>query len=115
MSRRDELLVADVLDAMRAVQRWTVGQTREAFLADEMRISAVEWQMLVMGEATKHLPESILARAPTVDWRGLIRLRDFLAHGYASVAPSELWQIATEEVARDLPAVEALWMSLEAP
>ena len=108
MSRSDYLLVGDVLDAMRAVCAWTSGVTRDAFLADEMRISAIEWQLLVMGEAAKQLPSELRDANPGIDWRGMIRLRDFLAHGYASVAPDELRQIATDEIPRDLAPVDAL-------
>lgn len=70
--------------------------------------------MLVFGEAAKGVPDAIRSRASEVDWRRIVRLRDFLAHGYANIEPDELWEVVTVNLAADVPVLERLQRELEA-
>ena len=112
MSRSAGLRVGDMLDAARAAFAWCDGVSAAELAADPMRLAAVEWQLLVLGEAAKAVPEDVRALAPDVNWRRIVRLRDFLAHGYASIEPDELWEVVTTHVARDLPTLERLMLEL---
>lgn len=108
MSRSAWLRVADMVDAARQVIAWTQGRTIAEFETDAMLASAVEWQLLVFGEAAKSVPRETRDAAPELNWVDVIRLRDFLAHGYAQLETATLWRIATEDLPRDLPALERL-------
>jgi len=48
-------LLADVLDAGRAIQRHSGGKTRDDYLADEVLRGFVERKLLVIGEALAQL------------------------------------------------------------
>lgn len=115
MSRSAWLRLGDMVDAARMAVAWTQGLDRETFLGDELRKSGVQWQLLVLGEAAKSVPAEIQAHEPRFNWRGAVRLRDFLAHGYCDIDAEALWEIATQDLPRDLPVLTALWKRLESP
>jgi uncharacterized protein with HEPN domain len=48
-----------------------------------------------------------------VDWRGLARLRDLLAHVYFHVDAEELWEITASRVPAALPALQLLLEQLK--
>jgi uncharacterized protein with HEPN domain len=51
----------------------------------QLAFDALLYRLLVIGEAVKALPESVLALQPNVPWREIARLRDLLAHHYYRV------------------------------
>lgn len=51
-------------------------------MADRKTQVAVIRAYKVIGEIVKRLPKDLLDEQPSVDWRRLIRFRDFLAHNY---------------------------------
>lgn len=106
MSRNAWLRLADMVEAAEAVLAWCAEQTAESLAEDSMRMAAVEWQLLVFGEAAKSVPPDVQARLPGFGWRQAIRLRDFLAHGYAGVDPHDLMEIAEVHLPRDLPMLK---------
>lgn len=113
MSRNAWLRLADMVEAAEAVQGWCADHTAQSLEADPMRMAAVEWQLLVFGEAAKCVPADVQARLPAFDWRQATRLRDFLAHGYAGVDPSDLIEIAEVHLPRDLPHLRRFRDELE--
>lgn len=64
--RRDELLLIDMLKAADAVKLFVAGVAREAFISDDMRRTAVQKKLEIMGEAARHLSEDLKQRYPDV-------------------------------------------------
>ena len=56
----------------------------------------------------KAVPAELRELAPDVNWRGLARLRDFLAHAYYAVDADELWNICTAHAPADLERLRVL-------
>ena len=82
MSRSWVLYLRDMSEAARKIVRYTGSRQAEAFLADEMAYDAALRNLEILGEAAKAIPEEIRQRHPEIDWRGVIGLRDVLAHTY---------------------------------
>lgn len=114
MSRSPLLRLADMVAAGRQVIAWTHACDAQSFAEDAMRVAAVERDLFILGEAAKDVPEEVRAMAPAYPWRDVVRMRDFLAHGYASVEVATLLRIAQEDLPRDLPLLEALLARLDA-
>ncbi|MGD0537659.1 MAG: HepT-like ribonuclease domain-containing protein [Verrucomicrobiota bacterium] len=64
-----------------------------------MRLDAVLYELVVMGEAARRLSPEIRAVHPEVPWRDMIGLRSIVTHGYDQIDDDELWQV----IERDLP------------
>ena len=57
------------------------------------------------GEAIKGLPPELRDRHRGIDWRGLARLRDVVAHRYPKLDLTLLWPVLNEEFPALLAAV----------
>ena len=87
-----------MVDALTAIHGVVQGKTLPEFSADPTAQAAVERWFEIVGEAAKHLPESLQRQRPGVQWRAMIRMRDFLSHSYFRADAEELWQTATVDV-----------------
>jgi uncharacterized protein with HEPN domain len=101
MRREDERL-QDILDAIAAIQRYTI-QGRVAF--DEQELIQI-WMLhhcQIIGEAANALSQERLNRYPEIPWRQIIGLRNMLVHEYFRIDRQSIWDIA--EI--DLPPLKS--------
>jgi uncharacterized protein with HEPN domain len=107
--QRDWRMYADdILDACSKIRRFVDGMTYEAFVENDMARDAVMRNVEIIGEAAKHLPDDVLARAPGVEWRKVRGMRDILAHGYFGISLKVVWNTATTKIEPIEAAVRAL-------
>jgi uncharacterized protein with HEPN domain len=98
-SKRDWRLYADdIIEACGKVRRYVAGMTYEAFVADERTLDAVIWNIEVIGEAAKKLPDDVIAQAPEVEWRKIRGMRNVLAHAYFGLDTKVVWSTATTKL-----------------
>ena len=100
MPRRDsDLLIEDMLAAIRKIERYTVDMDQERFRQDEKTIDAVARNLEIVGEASRQLPEDFIARFPNVPWRQMAGLRNRIVHDYFGLDLEIIWQV----IRHDLP------------
>ena len=73
----------------------------ETWVEDEDLRLITERLVEIVGEAARVITPEGRAAWPTIDWTGLIGLRNVLVHAYHRVQPELLWQAATV----DTPAI----------
>jgi len=106
---RDWLLyLDDLIDSAEKLHRFVKGRAFERFASDEMLFDAVLFNLEVIGEAVKKLPEEAKATIPEADWSGPARMRDLIAHHYFAVDPQIVWEAATQHVPRVLSHAKQL-------
>lgn len=104
MPKRDpDLLMEDILEAVRKISRYTAGMAKNDFLQDEKTIDAVVRNLEIVGEATRQLPEDFISRHPEVPWRQIAGLRNRIVHEYFGLDLEIIWQV----IRYDLPALQA--------
>jgi uncharacterized protein with HEPN domain len=64
-----------------------------------MRMDAVLYEIVVMGEAARRLSQEVRAVHPEVPWRDIIGMRSVVTHGCDQIDDDELWQ----DIELDLP------------
>jgi len=100
--RRDwKLRVEDILRASQRVSTFLQGVSWEQFGADEKVVAAVSYELIIIGEAVKGIPESVQAGAGAVPWEQMRGMRNVVAHEYFGVDLRVVWDTAT----RDVPAI----------
>lgn len=82
MSRRDELRLADILEAIAAIRTYL----RDGELATPIVFDAVRMRFIEIGEAVKFLAPETLDKEPAIPWRRIGGMRDRLAHSYFDTA-----------------------------
>ena len=81
----------DILAAMIAAQDFINGMDFNDFLEDDKTNSAVIRKLEIIGEATKHIPDSIRQEYTQVPWRQIAGMRDKLIHDYFGVDYTLVW------------------------
>jgi uncharacterized protein with HEPN domain len=106
--RSDRLYLADILDAIAAIERFTAAHDLEAFLADDLTQSAVLQKLAIIGEAASRLAEDTRAQAVCIPWKEIVGFRNVAVHAYFSVD----WRVVHVTLKDDLPPLKAAVTSL---
>ncbi len=94
MPKRDsDLLIQDMLSAIRQIESYIAGQDHDSFLHDRKTIDAVVRNLEVLGEASRQLPQEFITQQPHVPWRLLAGLRNRIVHDYFGLDLEIIWQI----------------------
>lgn len=102
-------LLWDVHAAATRIAGFIAGMDGTSYSADELRRSAVERQLEIIGEALKHLRNGDPETAQHIpDITRIIGLRNILAHGYTVVDDAVVWSAASQRVPELLAAVDQL-------
>ncbi len=94
MSRDPALRLEDILESAEVIHSYLHGYTYNQFVEDRKTVDAVTRRLETIGEAVKHLPESLTDQHPDVPWRAIAGFRDVLAHSYFRTEDSIIWDAA---------------------
>jgi len=114
MTRDHTLFVKDILDAIRAIEKFIGKSSYRAFLKDELTRSAVVWKIQVIGEATKNIPKAIRDNYEDLPWKFMARIRDKIAHFYFGIDYEIVGQVATEKLPAIKPDIQKMLKTLKA-
>lgn len=96
--RREELYLADIIEAADAVQGFLQGTGRSDFLGNDLVRSAVLQKLLIIGEAAARLPKEFRDRHAGIPWSDIVAFRNIAVHAYFSVDWAIVWVAATQDV-----------------
>ena len=108
MSRDPNLRLEDIIESIEWIETYIEGYNFQDFSADRKTIDAVTRCLEIIGEASKHLPDSLTESHPEVPWRAICGFRDILAHSYFRTEDSIIWDAATIGLDVLKPAVESM-------
>ena len=109
MQRDPRAFLWDVREAAQAIRSFTAGLDAKAYVRNELVQAAVERKFEVIGEALNQLTKldaALAARIPDVPQ--VVAFRNQLIHGYATVNPDTVWNIAQTALPGLLAAVQRL-------
>jgi len=85
----------DILQAARLIGTYVKGVTETEFRQDTEKQDAVIRRIEIIGEATAHLNEKTRQTVPELPFRKMRGMRNIVAHDYAGVDVSIVWEVAT--------------------
>ena len=109
MQRDPRAFLWDVREAAQAIQSFSAGLDVKGYVGNELVQAAVERKFEVIGEALNQLAKldaAMAARIPDVPQ--VVAFRNQLIHGYATVNPDTVWNIAQNSLPGLLAAVQGL-------
>ena len=92
----------DILQSCDRISEYLDGVTLPDYLSATMRSDAVERQLQILTEAAFRLGDETARLCPTVDWRSIRGLGNFLRHEYDKISPEIIWN----KLHHDLPLLE---------
>ena len=110
---RDAAYLWDMRDAARDIVGWVQGVSYVQFCNNEMLHSAVERKLEVFGEAAGRVSTEMQEAHPEIPWKEIKGVRVILAHKYADIELSVIWEAALNELPIILPNIEALLKPFE--
>lgn len=103
MSRDEQERLRDIKDAIAAIRRHlSNADTTAASKEDPLLHDALLFQLVVIGEAVKHLTPETRQAAPEIPWIDIAGLRDLIAHEYFRIDIHRVLEV----VEHDLPPLE---------
>jgi uncharacterized protein with HEPN domain len=99
--RSERLYLADIVDAIDAIDRFSVNCDESRFLSDELVQSAVLQKLSLIGEAAARLSAATRASAAHVPWQEIIGFRNVAVHAYFSLD----WHLVFVTIRDDLPTL----------
>jgi uncharacterized protein with HEPN domain len=106
--RQWRLFVADIVDAIEAIDGYTAGLTREQFLGDRLRLDAVIKNLTVIGEAAGRVPASVMDANPQIPWPRMRAMRNVVVHEYFGIDDDVLWGTLTDDLEPLVPLLVSL-------
>jgi uncharacterized protein with HEPN domain len=90
--------IADILEALQDSLEITQGIDYEAFLHDKKTVKAALYNLAVIGEAARKLPEEVTAKYPDIPWREMGDMRNVVIHEYFGIDLKILWETIKTEL-----------------
>lgn len=84
MPRDNESLI-DIEKAIRLTLSYAVGANRIDLETNDEKVSALLYQITIIGEATKRLSSDFRQQHPEIPWREIAGMRNVIVHEYDQV------------------------------
>lgn len=98
MQREPRVFLEDIYMAASKIEKFTKDFTFDDFVDNDLVSDAVIKNILVIGEATKNIPDEIRKANPKVEWRKMAGMRDMMIHGYFSINYRIVWDVVQNKI-----------------
>jgi len=94
--------LGDIFDSILLIEQFVMGMDFEAYRGDEKTQAAVERKMLIISEAAIRLGDKADVLCPSVPWRDIRGIGNWLRHQYDRVEVETVWNTIHD----DLPSLK---------
>jgi len=100
MSEKRDLRVflTDILTAADKIIRYNQEKNNSQSANTEKDLEAIIYNLLVLGEAARSIPEDFRKEHPEVPWKRMVGMRDKLIHQYWGMQQITIWQTITQDI-----------------
>jgi len=105
---RDKASLLDIFRAGQRVLEFAQGLSRADLETDMMRLSAILYQLQVVGEATKRLSFAFREQYSHIPWSRAAGMRDIIAHQYDRLDLDVVWTVIQQSIPELLERIAPL-------
>ena len=87
-----------ILESINLIYSYIEEIDEKIFLSSSKHQDMVVRRLEIIGEAVKHLPDSLKQKYDEVAWKEIAGMRDVLAHEYFGVDYELVWEIIKKEL-----------------
>ena len=98
MQREPKVYLEDIYSATVKIEKFTKNLSFDDFVDNELVSDAVIKNILVIGEASKNIPDEIRIANPEIEWRKMAGMRDMMIHGYFSINYRIVWDVVKHKI-----------------
>lgn len=98
MTRDVRLYIEDISGAIKEVEDFLKGLSFDDFSKNTQVIRAVMMDLIIIGEAAKHLPAKIRKEYPQIPWSRVVGMRNILTHEYPETDIEVIWRTAKKRL-----------------
>jgi len=106
--QRDRASLLDIVNAAQLVLSFAEGLSRIELSDNKEKQSAILYQILVIGEATKRLSAEFRMNHLQIPWDDIAGMRDRLAHQYDRINLDVVWTAIRSDIPTLLSLIEPL-------
>jgi uncharacterized protein with HEPN domain len=106
--QRDPESLIDIVTAIRRILRYTDGVSRADLEANDEKLSAILYQISIIGEATKRLSPTFRDAHPEIPWREIAGMRNVIVHEYDQLDLDVIWDVVQNKLSELLRLITPL-------
>ncbi|MGE5437789.1 MAG: DUF86 domain-containing protein [Syntrophothermus sp.] len=95
--RNDFEWLKDILDEIEFIQKYSV-QGEDAFQENELIQTWMVHHLQIIGEAASKISEKFRTENPSIRWREITSLRNFIVHQYFGIDLEEIWNTIVTDI-----------------
>ena len=103
---RDIESLIDIQQAGERVLKFSKHITYRELEANDEKVSAILYQITIIGEATKRLSPEFCQQHPEIPWRNLAAMRNIIVHEYDQVDFEVVWDVIQDKIPKLLSQLE---------
>ena len=105
---RDPESLIDISTAIGRILRYTDGISRVDLETNDEKLSAILYQITIIGEATKRLSQAFRQQHSEIPWREMAGMRDVIVHEYDQLDFDVVWDVVENKLPELLRLIDPL-------
>ena len=106
--RNLQLYYKVIYESMEAAQTFIDGTDFEEFVADDKTNSAVVYKLERIGEAVRHIPDTIQQRYTIIPWQQMTEMSDRFIYNYYDIDYTLVWNTVKDLIPQLQPIIAQL-------
>jgi uncharacterized protein with HEPN domain len=108
MGRDVDVILNEILEAISLIEGAVADNDHASFKEARFLQRGVERSLEIISEATRHLPDELLASRPEIAWSGIRAIGNLIRHEYWRIDPDIVWSVVGDDLPPLRTAIEAL-------
>jgi uncharacterized protein with HEPN domain len=107
------VFLEDMLTAAEKITTYAQGLTSSDITKNGEKTEAILYNLLILGEAAKGVPENIRSTYPDIPWRSITGMRDKIIHQYWGINQIQIFKTVTEEIPPLITTIKTILAELD--